>query len=212
MTKDEEQKEFARLMIHFWGGERMVDVGNGLEDRGYMGLYNLHMHGVNRLKQLGCKSILEVGSGLGQFLVAVNNSGSSLEIAGIDNNQYLKEYFDNKHPALAALYQVYEVKDYIFVRNFDALYTIETFEHISDEDLSKFLIAARPRVKYVYFSSIPPDEEELAKEGEERKAMEHVQGHINVKSKFQWKEFFKRFGFNFVQNETEVAQWGMLFR
>lgn len=208
ITRPDHSKADAEAMIRRWG----VETGAA-----WKGLYNLHMGGVNRILELGCKSVLEAGSGLGEFIVAASEKG--LIVEGFDKNPYLHSYFGGQFPEHKQKYFRSDIKDYLISKEWDVLYTIEVFEHINDDDLDIFMEQVACKIRYIYFSSVPPSEqikiyEQDIKAGIKTGSFEETEDdwdHINLKEKEDWKKFFSKYGFKFVRDEPVVASWGMIF-
>lgn len=207
MNSDELDRQDAQAMIDRWGS-----------GSGWQGLYNLHLQGVRNIKRMGYNSILDAGCGVGEVIVAGDNE--QIYVKGIDRNKYLKEFFDNNFRHLEHRFCRCDICDYVITEHFDVLYSIEVFEHISDNDLHQFMMQSESSgFKCIYFSSVPPSEQIKIHQQEVAAGIRNMSyedteqdwGHINMKEKDGWKEFFARYGFKFLRDEPVVASWGMIF-
>jgi len=91
----------------------------------------------------------------------------------------------------------------ILAGQYDAIYSTEVFEHMTDEEISEVMpVLSQVCKKYFYFTSTPhattPE-------------WDAEWGHINLKTKEQWIALFARFGFDFLRDAREVTSWGLLF-
>ncbi len=178
--------------------DKSVKLGFTTTD--YETLVNLHMNGARLLQSLGCESVFEFGSGLGFFLSACQRVGLN-NYVGCDINPYERDF---------AISKGIEPDRYLFTERvgllgrFDAIYSTEVFEHMTDIEIDKVMPALYYGCKkYFYFTSTPhasPDP-----------AFDIEWGHINLKTKEQWIALFAKFGFEFLRDATEVTSWGLLF-
>jgi hypothetical protein len=173
----------------------------GFTTTNYQSLVNLHANGVQCLKTMGCKSVYEFGSGLGFFLSACINNGF-YDYTGYDINSYERDFAISKG-VNAGRYILGKGK-YRIIGNYDAIYSTEVFEHIFDEELEIIL----PQLynacnKYFYFTSTPY--------ASANPAWDIEWGHINIKQKDEWIGLFKKYGFDYLQDATDVTSWGLLF-
>ena len=174
----------------------------GFTTRDYESLVNLHTNGARTLQIMGCKSVFEFGSGLGFFLSACQRIGLYNHV-GYDINPYERDF---------AISKGIEPKSYLLgdfarlkISKYDAIYSTEVFEHMVDGELNAVL----PKLykacnKYFYFTSTPftstiPE-------------WDIEWGHINIKQKDEWIAFFKKYGFDYMQDATDVCSWGLLFK
>jgi hypothetical protein len=177
--------------------EKSVELG--FTDRHYETLVNLHTNGARVLQSLGCESVFEFGSGLGFFLSACQRVGLN-NYVGYDINPYERDF---------AISKGIETNRYlcseriVILGEYDAIYSTEVFEHMTDEEISKvmpFLYQACN--KYFYFTSTPHAS---------TPEWDAEWGHINLKTKEQWIALFAMFGFEFLRDANEVTSWGLLF-
>jgi 2-polyprenyl-3-methyl-5-hydroxy-6-metoxy-1,4-benzoquinol methylase len=174
----------------------------GFTTRDYETLVNLHMNGARVLQSLGCESVFEFGSGLGFFLSACQRVGLDNHI-GYDINPYERDFAISKgiNPNNYILANNQDFS--LFFNKYDAIYSTEVFEHMTDEEISKVMpVLYEACNKYFYFTSTPH-----ATTFE----FDTEWGHINLKTKEQWIALFARFGFEFLRDATEVTSWGLLF-
>jgi len=182
----------------------------GFTTKHYESLVNLHINGASTLQIMGCTSVFEFGSGLGFFLSACQRVGLYKHV-GYDINPYERDFAISKgiDPGRYLLakwvtkYQQgrYELKTH---GSYDAIYSTEVFEHMTDQDINKVMpILYKACNKYFYFTSTPftstiPE-------------WDIEWGHINIKQKDEWIALFKKHGFDFMQDATDVCSWGLLF-
>ena len=182
----------------------------GFTTRDYESLVNLHTNGARTLQIMGCTSVFEFGSGLGFFLSACQRIGLYNHVGydinpyerdfaiskGIDPGRYLIGKWVEKY-----LLGKYELKTH---GSYDAIYSTEVFEHMTDAELKKVMpILYKACNKYFYFTSTPftstiPE-------------WDIEWGHINIKQKDEWITLFKKHGFDYMQDATDVCSWGLLF-
>jgi hypothetical protein len=95
----------------------------------------------------------------------------------------------------------YELKTH---GSYDAIYSTEVFEHMTDEQISFVMpILYKACKKYFYFTSTPHASQDPAWDIE--------WGHINLKQKDEWVAMFARHGFDLLREAKEVTPWGLLF-
>ena len=173
----------------------------GFTTRNYESLVNLHTNGARTLQIMGCTSVFEFGSGLGFFLSACQRIGLYNHV-GYDINPYERDFAISKgiDPGRYLLGDFARLK----ISKYDAIYSTEVFEHMVDGELNAVL----PKLykacnKYFYFTSNPftstiPE-------------WDIEWGHINIKQKDEWIALFKKHGFDYLQDATDVCSWGLLF-
>ncbi len=174
----------------------------GFTTRDYESLVNLHTNGARTLQIMGCTSVFEFGSGLGFFLSACQRIGLYNHV-GYDINPYERDFAISKgiDPGRYLLGDFARLK----ISKYDAIYSTEVFEHMVDGELNAVL----PKLykacnKYFYFTSNPftstiPE-------------WDIEWGHINIKQKDEWIALFKKHGFDYLQDATDVCSWGLLFK
>jgi hypothetical protein len=171
----------------------------GFTTRDYESLVNLHTNGARTLQIMGCTSVFEFGSGLGFFLSACQRIGLYNHV-GYDINPYERDFALSKgiNPGR---YLIGKFKTH---GSYDAIYSTEVFEHMTDAELKKVMpILYKACNKYFYFTSTPHASADPAFDIE--------WGHINIKQKDEWIALFKRHGFDYMQDATDVCSWGLLF-
>ena len=171
----------------------------GFTTRDYESLVNLHTNGARTLQIMGCKSVFEFGSGLGFFLSACQRIGLYNHV-GYDINSYERDFAISKGID-PGRYLIGKFKTH---GSYDAIYSTEVFEHMTDAELKKVMpILYKACNKYYYFTSTPHASADPAWDIE--------WGHINIKQKDEWIAVFKRHGFDYMQDATDVCSWGLLF-
>ena len=171
----------------------------GFTTRDYESLVNLHTNGARTLQIMGCKSVYEFGSGLGFFLSACQRIGLYNHV-GYDINPYERDFAISKGID-PGRYLIGKFKTH---GSYDAIYSTEVFEHMTDAELKKVMpILYKACNKYFYFTSTPHASADPAWDIE--------WGHINIKQKDEWIALFKQHGFDFMQDATDVCSWGLLF-
>ena len=171
----------------------------GFTTRDYESLVNLHTNGARTLQIMGCTSVFEFGSGLGFFLSACQRIGLYRHV-GYDINPYERDFAISKGID-PGRYLIGKFKTH---GSYDAIYSTEVFEHMTDAELKKVMpILYKACNKYFYFTSTPHASADPAWDIE--------WGHINIKQKAEWIAVFKRHGFDYMQDATDVCSWGLLF-
>lgn len=188
------------MVDHKYFFDKSVELG--FTTRDYESLVNLHENGAWTLKIMGCTSVFEFGSGLGFFLSACQRIGLYRHV-GYDINPYERDFAISK--GISA--DKYLIGDFAKFRigKYDAIYSTEVFEHMTDEELDKVL----PKLykacnKYFYFTSTPFYSADPAFDKE--------WGHINIKQKEEWIALFNRHDFDYLQDAKDVCSWGMIFK
>ena len=172
----------------------------GFTTRDYESLVNLHINGARTLQIMGCTSVFEFGSGLGFFLSACQRVGLYKHV-GYDINPYERDFAIRKGID-PGRYLIGKFKTH---GSYDAIYSTEVFEHMTDAELKKVMpILYKACNKYFYFTSTPHASADPAFDIE--------WGHINIKQKDEWIALFKKHGFDYMQDATDVCSWGMLFK
>ena len=171
----------------------------GFTTRDYESLVNLHMNGARTLQIMGCTSVFEFGSGLGFFLSACQRVGLYKHV-GYDINPYERDFAISKGID-PGRYLIGKFKTH---GSYDAIYSTEVFEHMTDAELKKVMpILYNACKKYFYFTSTPHASADPAWDIE--------WGHINIKQKDEWIALFKKHGFDYMRDANEVTSWGLLF-
>jgi len=171
----------------------------GFTTRDYESLVNLHINGARTLQIMGCTSVFEFGSGLGFFLSACQRIGLYRHV-GYDINPYERDFAISKGID-PGRYLIGKFKTH---GSYDAIYSTEVFEHMTDAELRKVMpVLYNACKKYFYFTSTPHASADPAFDIE--------WGHINIKQKDEWIALFKQHGFDFMQDATDVCSWGLLF-
>ena len=171
----------------------------GFTTRDYESLVNLHTNGARTLQIMGCTSVFEFGSGLGFFLSACQRIGLYKHV-GYDINPYERDFAISKGID-PGRYLIGKFKTH---GSYDAIYSTEVFEHMTDAELKKVMpILYKACNKYFYFTSTPNTSADPAWDIE--------WGHINIKQKDEWIALFKKHGFDYMRDANEVTSWGLLF-
>jgi len=188
------------MVDHKYFFDKSVELGFTARD--YESLVNLHENGAWTLKIMGCTSVFEFGSGLGFFLSACQRIGLYRHV-GYDINPYERDFAISKgiDPNRYLLGDFAKIK----LGKYDAIYSTEVFEHMTDGELNAVL----PKLykacnKYFYLTSTPHASQDPAFDKE--------WGHINIKQKEEWIALFKKHGFDYLQDAKDVCSWGMIFK
>ena len=172
----------------------------GFTTTNYESLVNLHTNGARTLQIMGCQSVFEFGSGLGFFLSACQRIGLYNHV-GYDINPYEREFAISK--GIDSDRYLLQKGKFKIKGKYDAIYSTEVFEHIFDQDLKLILPElSKACTKYFYFTSTP---------NRTTPEWDAEWGHINIKQKDEWIELFEKYGFDYLQDATDVTSWGMLF-
>jgi hypothetical protein len=173
----------------------------GFTTTNYESLVNLHTNGARTLQIMGCQSVFEFGSGLGFFLSACQRIGLYNHV-GYDINPYEREFAISK--GVTADRYLLQKGKFKIKGKYDAIYSTEVFEHIFDQDLKLILPElSKACTKYFYFTSTP---------NRTTPEWDAEWGHINIKQKDEWIELFEKYGFDYLQDATDVTSWGLLFK
>ena len=177
--------------------DKSVELGFTTTD--YESLVNLHTNGARTLQIMGCESVFEFGSGLGFFLSACQRVGLYKHV-GYDINPYERDFAISKGID-PGRYLIGKFKTH---GSYDAIYSTEVFEHMTDAELKKVMpVLYKACKKYFYFTSTPHASVDPAWDIE--------WGHINIKQKDEWIALFKKHGFDYMRDANEVTSWGLLF-
>lgn len=161
-----------------------------LNDANY---HKLFEHTADHLvKHLNPKTVLELGCGPGVFVSSLLERGVSAK--GIDRNRHFKKLND-EHIILA------DLKTYQIEQPVDMITSIEVFEHMADEELENILSQIAANCKWFVFSSTPHSSPADAE-----------WGHVNIKSKAEWINFFKPYGLKLMHNWALPTHWTMVFK
>ena len=171
----------------------------GFTTRDYESLVNLHTNGARTLQIMGCTSVFEFGSGLGFFLSACQRVGLYKHV-GYDINPYERDFAISKGID-PGRYLIGKFKTH---GSYDAIYSTEVFEHMTDAEIKKVMpMLYNACKKYFYFTSTPYASADPNWDIE--------WGHINIKQKDEWIALFKKHGFDYMRDANEVTSWGLLF-
>ena len=177
--------------------DKSVELGFTTTD--YESLVNLHINGARTLQIMGCTSVFEFGSGLGFFLSACQRVGLYKHV-GYDINPYERDFAISKGID-PGRYLIGKFKTH---GSYDAIYSTEVFEHMTDTEIKKVMpVLYNACKKYFYFTSTPHASADPAWDIE--------WGHINIKQKDEWIALFKKHGFDYMRDANEVTSWGLLF-
>ena len=177
--------------------DKSIELGFTTTD--YESLVNLHINGARTLQIMGCTSVFEFGSGLGFFLSACQRVGFYKHV-GYDINPYERDFAISKGID-PGRYLIGKFKTH---GSYDAIYSTEVFEHMTDAEIKKVMpVLYNACKKYFYFTSTPftstiPE-------------WDIEWGHINIKQKDEWIALFKKHGFDYMRDANEVTSWGLLF-
>lgn len=198
-----------------FAADKRSDLGSGVSDAVYYGgsirlgytewhwpaLVETHQRGASFIRhELGCDTVLELGSGLGAFLVGAKNAG--LTATGMDVNGLERGFALSKGIA-AADYELGAISTYQITKQVDCIYTAEVFEHCTDAELDPICRQLAANCKWFYFTSTPHATTAEA---------DAAWGHVNLKSREQWIAFFSRYGLEWDRDDKSVVEWGLVFR
>lgn len=147
---------------------------------------------------LGCRSVLEIGSGLGMFLVGA--AAAKIDLRGVDRNA-LERGFAISKGIPAERYDLSLIDSYTIHEPVDVVYSCEVFEHCRDEELAPLCRQIAANCRWFYFTSTPHKTTE---------AQDQRWGHINIKSREEWLAFFSQFGLTWNRDDESVCEWGMV--
>lgn len=160
-------------------------------------MLNIHRVAAQTIKSLGCQSVFEIGSGLGAFLLGCQQE--QLTHMGMDRNIYEREFAISKGVS-SENYIIGDIKTFKFDRYYDCVNCVEVFEHLSDEELQPICQQLAASCNFFYFTSTPYAD-----------SSDKEWGHINIKSKNQWVEFFNSFGLSLFRDDKTIVDWGLIF-
>ena len=162
-------------------------------------MLRIHRVAAQTIKDLGCKTVFEIGSGLGAFLLGCRDVG--LSAGGMDRNQLEKD-FAVSQGVDEWRYIIGDIPSFqLPFHHADCINCVEVFEHLSDSELHNLCSQIASSCKWFYFTSTPhPD------------SRDSEWGHINLKSREEWITFFNQYGLKFVREDHALVPWGLLFR
>ena len=157
----------------------LQEVDRGLTTELWPRLLEMHRGLALAIRALGCRSVLELGSGLGPFLLGAAAVG--LDAIGIDRNRQARDFALSK----GVDSESYILADIASVRlePRDCIVCVEVFEHISDAGLDSICRQLAANCHWFYFTSTP-----------HRDPSDAEWGHVNLKSREGWIEFFEGHG------------------
>lgn len=158
----------------------------------------VHRHGAAVLKSLGCETALDVGSGLGAFLIAAKQAG--IDATGFDVSTFQRDFAMTKGVE-PHRYELSGVGEYRIQQPVDAIYCVEVFEHCTSEEIDQLASQFADNCRWLFFTSTP----HFAKG-------DRAAGHINVKRREAWIELFARHGLTFIRDDESIVPWGLLFK
>jgi len=156
----------------------------------------IHRDCAAAVQSLGCDSVLEIGSGLGAFLLGCRDVG--LDAIGFDRNPQLRK-FAIENGVDPELYLLSDLSTFRIPNRFGTILSVEVFEHCSDAELDPICKQIAANCRWFYFTSTPDIEDE-------------EWGHVNLKSRDGWIDFFSRYGLELDRPDTAIVPWGLLFR
>lgn len=126
-------------------------------------------------------SIIDFGCAVGFLLSRLRDCGYN-DIQGVEISDWARRKCTEKN---------LKVSKYITKKNFDIMFCLDVFEHLSDKEILINLQQCNPNL---IIARIPVAD----KEGENffLEISRKDDTHINCKTKSQWKNFFKLLGFN----------------
>jgi len=128
--------------------------------------------------------ILDYGCALGFLMKGFKEQGYS-EIMGFEISEWARDYaHKNGH-------RVFSNLDHIGEYLFDLIIALDVFEHLSDEELIVVLSVISAKVMIVRIPVAEPPEKDFYLSVTKKDPT-----HINPKSKEEWINFFRGFGFN----------------
>lgn len=173
------------------------EVERGLTTSLWPEMLRIHRNASRTVQQLGCSTVLELGAGIGAFLLGCNSVG--MVATGIDKNSFARDFAISKGVSP----EQYLLDDFQSVRlqnQYDCIVSIECFEHCSDQELDPLCKQLAKHCSWFYFSSTPypsPNDAEW--------------GHINLKTKDTWIAFFRTYELKFVREDRSIVDWGLIF-
>jgi cyclopropane fatty-acyl-phospholipid synthase-like methyltransferase len=182
---------------HKYFHDQEIKMGIGFHNLNFFKFCGQSMEALVRL--LRPQSLIELGSGQGTYLSALNILG--VDAIGIDINPYSQAHFREFNPEWADRYILSRFSDYTLEKDYDVAMSIEVFEHIDDSELDGMMNQLSKRVKYFFFSSTP-----------ERTPQDQEWGHINIKSEPEWIEWFCKYGFIPHVKPMTPTPWTIIFK
>lgn len=157
----------------------------------------IHTNAARAVQGLGCKTVLELGSGLGAFLLGANRIG--LDAQGIDVSRLQREFALSKGVSKFR-YESADLTTYRIPAPVDCIVSCEVFEHLTDEELDPICRQLAANCKWFYFTSTPHPA-----------SNDREWGHVNVKQQGEWIAFFARYGLTYARGDGSLVEWGMIF-
>lgn len=174
------------------------EVARGFTTTLWPEMLRIHRVAAQTIKDIGCKTVFEIGSGLGAFLLGCQSVG--LDAHGMDRNPIERD-FALKQGVAADRYAIGDITSFMIPSPVACINCVEVFEHLSDAELDPICCQLAKNCRWFYFTSTPNND-----------ASDQEWGHINLKSREQWIEFFESYGLTFERDERSLVPWGLLFR
>ena len=138
-------------------------------------------------------SFTDLGGGVGAYCQQMKKAGK--QVTYYDLNPHHFEYAHERNVA-----DSYHLGDFTtMVIKGDLVSCIEVAEHITDEKLIPFF--SRLECNYLHFSSTPFYTK-----------FDEDWGHINIKPKAHWIEFFSKFGYTLHKEIEKPTKWSLLLK
>lgn len=136
-------------------------------------------------EQYDPKSVLDLGCGIGSYLIGALNKGC--EVYGIEISEQAKKYTDDK---LTGKIHYRSAVKYFGCIQYDCCICLEVAEHIEQQE-SEMLIRrlCGASAKRILFSAAPPGQDGC--------------GHINLQPKEYWIDLFAKYGRTPLESTTE---------
>ena len=142
----------------------------------------------NQVKDIGIKTVLDYGAGVGVYSDAFHNAG--FDVVAYEIFEAHRDYMNKKVPHIKIVDKPITT---------DLMAFIEVAEHMTDKELNELFKLIKP--KYILFSSTS-----------QKTDFDESWGHINIKSQDEWVTFFDKIGYTKVNDFGAPTLWTKLFK
>lgn len=152
------------------------------------------------VEKLECKTSFEIGCGTGTLLRLMLDY--HVGAWGYDPSVPHKRYWDNQ---VAGVWKdrFHCCPEITIGEPFDCIIAIEVWEHLTDEQIEKYMNDIVGNCKYFIFSSTHIPDTPL---------FDLQWGHINVRPQKYWVELFKEYGFEVYRRLKNPTDWTTVFK
>lgn len=162
-----------------------LEAGINPNNKAFVRLAEATAKQLNKFKGM---TAIDFGAGVGVYAKAMADAGFS--IAAQDIWKEHRDFIKKTYPDLKVIAKPIKA---------DIMLFIEVAEHMSDEEIEAVVAEIDPQ--YILFSSTS-----------EKTPNDEAWGHINIKSKEEWLEFWAFAGYGKDSDLTKPTTWSMLLK